>query len=151
MLPTRCPYQSTAGLVSAYGSNNSFWISAFADVFEEMITVHENKKKLQRLVVKYDRSFEDLYVPMTTIAGGGDVQAMEMMESGKATSTADTYQDEQSTAGGGVDVSAAVVAGISVLFLVLALSCLAYRRRKTSVLKQQLQLNESCVEYGTTS
>merc|ERR1712013_24780 len=148
-LPTRCPYQYTVELVNAYGDNNTLWINDFADVWEDMIIVNEDKKKLRLLVVEYDRSFEDLYYPLnsTTAAPIPSTVRVQAMAAGAGDGTDGRPEQDQATTSDDAILMTAMVVGVVIIALMSVLSCLVYRRRKMNVLRQQL--NESSTAYGT--
>ena len=66
--PNRCPLQDAVtgkdgvlirDIVNEYAFDNEAFINDFANVFEKMILIGERKKRLKKLIVPYDRSFED--------------------------------------------------------------------------------------------
>ena len=60
--PDACPWNDETGpIVEEYGLNNDVWLQDFAEVWEKMILLGQKNggKKLQRLIVEYDRCFED--------------------------------------------------------------------------------------------
>ena len=89
--------------VDEFARDNEEWLEEFAEVFEEMVTVHLDTDLLQELTVPYDRSFEVVLHPVTTEYGdGGDTvtdgpDEMDSTQSGNVETTVSEMESTAST------------------------------------------------------
>jgi len=125
--PTRCPPQEGIyQIVNKFAFDNSIFMDAFADVFEKMILNGEKVRRLQKLIVPYDRSFQDTSMN-PAIANDRNIIVDDLLRKNEDDS-AINY------------IYYYIGSAIAALFCVIIIFCIVYwQKRKSYILLKQIE------------
>ena len=146
--PNRCPFQEeTIGTVNEYANNNDVWLIDFANVWEKMILKGiKNVKKLQKLIVQYNRSFESQSVTLAINEGS---VSMENQQQNVGHLLQDDDNDKNDDAKDNIFFYYYIGSFFAAFCCVICMFYVVYRyyKRNTSLFLKQI---EDCNDCGMT-